>query len=95
MLEVRHGHRSLGENGYRGVLPDVLQFLGDRGRNVGHRFEVRAVDENELVDASPAVYEWEYVPLPPGVAPDTVINLKPPAETPRISSISLRVIGWR
>ncbi|PZF81772.1 right-handed parallel beta-helix repeat-containing protein [Jiangella anatolica] len=52
-----------------------------------HRFEVRAVDENELVDASPAVYEWEYVPLPPGVAPDTVINLKPPAETPLFDAL--------
>ncbi|SDU85946.1 right-handed parallel beta-helix repeat-containing protein [Jiangella alkaliphila] len=52
-----------------------------------HKFDVRAVDENELVDASPASYEWEYVPLPPGVAPDTTINLKPPAETPLFEAL--------
>lgn len=52
-----------------------------------HKFEVRAVDENELVDASPAEFEWEYVPLPPGVAPDTQIDLKPPAETPLFEAL--------
>lgn len=46
-----------------------------------HTFEVRAVDESEFVDATPASYTWTYVALPTGVAPDTFIDLAPPADS--------------
>lgn len=46
-----------------------------------HTFEVRAVDESEFVDATPASYTWTYVALPAGVAPDTFIDLAPPADS--------------
>jgi CSLREA domain-containing protein len=52
-----------------------------------HLFEVRAVDENEFVDPTPASYEWTYVALPSGVAPDTFIDLAPPLESPLLEGI--------
>jgi parallel beta-helix repeat protein len=52
-----------------------------------HTFEVRAIDENDLADPTPASYTWTYVALPSGVAPDTFINLAPPAETPLLEAL--------
>ena len=48
-----------------------------------HIFEVRAIDLNGsgLADATPAKHIWTYDPLPGGVAPETVIDIKPPAQT--------------
>jgi parallel beta-helix repeat protein len=48
-----------------------------------HTFEVRAIDMrgSGLADASPAKYTWRYEPLPPNDAPETTIDIKPPAET--------------
>jgi large repetitive protein len=52
-----------------------------------HIFEVRAIDQNGLVDPTPASYTWSYVALPSGVAPDTFINLKPELETPLLEAL--------
>ncbi|WP_363320434.1 DNRLRE domain-containing protein [Pseudonocardia sp.] len=51
-----------------------------------HVFEVRAVDAQEFVDPTPARWEWEYVPLPAGVAPLAQIGLAPAAETPLLEA---------
>ncbi len=45
-----------------------------------HTFEVRAVDESEFVDPTPASYTWTITALPIGVAPDTFIDLAPPTD---------------
>ncbi len=42
-----------------------------------HTFEVRALDESEFFDPTPARYSWTYERLPSGVAPDTQITLGP------------------
>ncbi len=47
-----------------------------------HTFEVRAIDETGIVDPTPATFTWTYVALPTGVAPDTFIDLAPPAASP-------------
>ena len=60
---------------------DNPQFYAALGPGA-HRFEVRAVDLSGQVDATPAVYNWTYDPLPPGVPPNTLINMAPPASTP-------------
>lgn len=52
-----------------------------------HLFEVRAMDLMGLVDPTPAQYQWTYVPLPPGSAPDTTINIKPPLQTPLLEAV--------
>src|SRR5215210_2067568 len=44
VLQVGHGHGPLGEDGYGGVLADVLQLLGDPGRYVRYRLEVHPPD---------------------------------------------------
>ena len=48
-----------------------------------HTFEVRAIDLKGagLADSTPAKFTWRYDPLPAGVAPEAIIDLKPPAET--------------
>jgi CSLREA domain-containing protein len=48
-----------------------------------HTFEVRAIDMLGvgLADPSPAKYVWTYVPLPFGIAPEVMIDMKPEAET--------------
>jgi CSLREA domain-containing protein len=48
-----------------------------------HVFEVRAVDQlgAGLADPTPARHEWTYVPLPAGVAPTTIIDIAPDAQT--------------
>jgi parallel beta-helix repeat protein len=52
-----------------------------------HTVDVRAVDESGLVDATPATFTWTYVELPPDVAPDTFIHLKPPAASPLLDVV--------
>lgn len=42
-----------------------------------HVFEVRAVDLNLLADPTPARFEWTYVPLPSGVAPEVILDIVP------------------
>src|ERR671914_115991 len=42
-----------------------------------HTFEVRALDESEFFDPTPARYSWTYERLPSGIAPDTQITLGP------------------
>ena len=51
------------------------------------RFEVRARRPGEAADPTPAQLQWTYVPLPSGVAPDTTIDLAPPAETSLLDAI--------
>jgi hypothetical protein len=52
-----------------------------------HRLEVRAVDQGEAVDPTPAVYEWTYDALPGGVAPDTFIDIAPPPSSPLLEGV--------
>jgi CSLREA domain-containing protein len=52
-----------------------------------HTFEVRAMDAAEAVDPTPATYTWTYQPLPAGVAPNTFIDLAPPAQTPLLDAV--------
>jgi CSLREA domain-containing protein len=52
-----------------------------------HTFEVRAVDLQEQVDPTPASYTWIYDPLPPGVAPDTFIDIAPPLSSPLLEGV--------
>ncbi|MGQ0576199.1 MAG: right-handed parallel beta-helix repeat-containing protein [Pseudonocardia sp.] len=52
-----------------------------------HTFEVRAVDAEQRVDPTPALYTWTYTPPAAGVAPDTVIDERPPAESPILEGI--------
>ncbi|WP_404391910.1 right-handed parallel beta-helix repeat-containing protein [Humibacillus xanthopallidus] len=52
-----------------------------------HVFEVRAIDETGLVDASPASFTWTYAALPPDVAPDTFIGIKPPLASPLLDVV--------
>ena len=47
-----------------------------------HTFEVRALDQNEQPDPTPASYTWTYSALPTGVAPNTFIDLAPPLASP-------------
>lgn len=52
-----------------------------------HVFEVRAVDENEFVDPTPARWEWTYQALPPNVAPVAAVGaVRPAAETPLLEA---------
>ncbi|MCX6463889.1 MAG: DNRLRE domain-containing protein [Pseudonocardiales bacterium] len=52
-----------------------------------HVFEVRAVDENEFVDPTPARWEWTYTALPPGVAPVAAVgDIRPAPETPLLEA---------
>jgi parallel beta-helix repeat protein len=48
-----------------------------------HTVDVRAIDMlgQGLADPTPATFKWTYVPLPFGVAPEVIIDVKPPAET--------------
>jgi CSLREA domain-containing protein len=43
-----------------------------------HVFEIRAVDQNLQADPTPARFEWTYVPLPSGVAPEVILDIVPP-----------------
>ncbi|HEV3378993.1 MAG TPA: right-handed parallel beta-helix repeat-containing protein, partial [Thermoleophilaceae bacterium] len=52
-----------------------------------HTFEVRALDESEFFDPTPARYSWTYEPLPPGIAPDTQITFGPAPVTPLFDAI--------
>lgn len=52
-----------------------------------HTFEVRAVDDLENVDPSPARRDWTVVLPPPGVPPDTTIDLAPPAASPLLEGV--------
>jgi CSLREA domain-containing protein len=54
-----------------------------------HLFEVRAVDENEFVDPTPASYEWTYVALQSGIAPETFVitETAPISGTPLLEGI--------
>jgi parallel beta-helix repeat protein len=52
-----------------------------------HTFEVRAVDQTDVVDPTPAVYVWTYDALPAGVAPDTIIDLAPPLDSPLLEGV--------
>ncbi|HEX5782294.1 MAG TPA: right-handed parallel beta-helix repeat-containing protein [Solirubrobacteraceae bacterium] len=52
-----------------------------------HVFEVRALDAAEFADPTPARHEWTYTPLPSGVAPNTIIDLAPPAQTPATEAV--------
>ena len=42
-----------------------------------HVVEIRAVDLNLLADPTPARFEWTYVPLPTGVAPEVILDIVP------------------
>ncbi len=58
------------------------------GLNPGtHTFEVRAVDVQDQVDPTPATYTWTYDALPPGVAPDTFIDIAPPLSSPLLEGV--------
>ncbi|HEV2951910.1 MAG TPA: right-handed parallel beta-helix repeat-containing protein, partial [Actinomycetota bacterium] len=48
-----------------------------------HTFEVRAIDMlgQGLADPTPAVFTWEYEPLPFGVGPEVILDVTPPAAT--------------
>ena len=47
----------------------------------GHSLEVRAIDAAGNADASPASYAWTIVPPPDTTAPETSIDVAPPAGT--------------
>ncbi|MGA8046498.1 MAG: right-handed parallel beta-helix repeat-containing protein [Dermatophilaceae bacterium] len=51
-----------------------------------HTFEVRAVDQNDRVDPTPASHTWVYEALPANEPPDTFIDLKPTAQTPLLEA---------
>ena len=46
-----------------------------------HFVDIRAVEPNGLADPTPARHSWTYVPLPAGVAPQSFIDIRPPAQT--------------
>jgi CSLREA domain-containing protein len=46
-----------------------------------HVFEVRALDLQLMADSSPARFEFTYVPLPAGVAPEITLDIVPEPET--------------
>src|SRR5688500_5719615 len=48
-----------------------------------HTGENRTSDRHDasLADPTPARYTWTYSPLPANVAPETIIDVKPPAQT--------------
>jgi parallel beta-helix repeat protein len=53
-----------------------------RNLNQGqHTVEIRAVDVNEIPDATPAAHTWIYQPLPPGVGPQVTLDMVPEPES--------------
>ena len=52
-----------------------------------HTVEIRAIDAGLLADPTPVSVTWTYAPPAAGQAPDTFIDLAPPAETPLFEAL--------